>query len=187
MARRELPTEAMRRPPRTLVAFVAAGWAFGLLDSRIPMPSSSTVFWAGNLGAPWLVLPFLTGWTRPSRRWALLGGALTCVAAMIGFFGPGSGWGPASTAFVAGWIVAGALAGRLYGRFGFTWARLRTLWDGLALAVPFICEPLVWSWGLGYSQGRLPIWYAELAAGLALLVWVVVASRRRPLGKSAEG
>ena len=79
---------AMRRA-LLLVAFLLAGWTFGLLDSRIPMPSSSAVFWVGNLGAPWLVLPFLVGWIAPSRRRALLGGALTCVAAMVGFFGPG--------------------------------------------------------------------------------------------------
>jgi hypothetical protein len=168
----------MRRPPFTLVAFVAAGWAFGLLDSLIPMPHVSGVFWAGNLGAPWLVLPFLTGWTQPSRRLALPGGALTCVAAMVGFFGPGSGWGPASLFFEASWVGVAILAGGLYGRFGFTWARSRTMLDGLALAVPFIVEPPVWSCGLGYSQGRLPIWYAELAVGIVLLVWVVTASRR---------
>ena len=67
----------MRRPSLILVISVVGGWAFGLLDSRIPMPSSSTVFWTGNLGAPWLVLPFLAGWTSPSRRRAILGGALT--------------------------------------------------------------------------------------------------------------
>ena len=170
-----------------LVAFLVSGWVFGLLDSRIPLPSGSTVFWAGNLGAPWLVLPFLTGWTQPSRHRALLGGALTCVAAMVGFFGPGSGWGPASAAFVTGWVTVGALAGGLYGRFGFAWGRSRTLLEGLALAVPFIVEPLVWWWGLGYSQGRLPIWYAELVVGVVLLVRVVVASRGFSSRKTAEG
>ncbi len=170
-----------------LIAFLLAGWAFGLLDSRIPMPHASGAFWAGNLGAPWLALPFLAGWAAPSRRRALLAGALTCVAAMVGFFGSGSGWGPASAAFVAGWIAVGALAGGLYGRFGFAWGRSRALLEGLALAVPFILEPLVWSWGLGYSQGHLPIWYAELAAGLALLGYVVAANRRGALlGGTAE-
>ena len=170
---------AMPRRALLFIAFLLAGWTFGLLDSRIPMPSSSAVFWVGNLGAPWLVLPFLVGWTQPSRRWALLGGAFTCGTAMVGFFGPGSGWGPASAAFVGGWVAVGALAGGLYGRFGFTWGCSRTLLDGLALAVPFLLEPLAWSWGLGYSQGRLPIWYAEVAVGIVLIVWVVTASRRR--------
>jgi hypothetical protein len=177
----------MRRPSLILAVFIAGSWVFGLLDSHIPLPSGSAVFWAGNLGAPWLLLPFLAGWTQPSRRRALLGGALTCVAAMVGFFGPGSGWGPASIAFVAGWIAAGALAGGLYGRFGFAWGRSRALLKGLALAVPFILEPLAWSWGFGYSQGRLPIWYAELAVGLALVVWVVVASRGSSSNKTEEG
>jgi hypothetical protein len=168
------------------IAFTLAGWTFGLLDSRIPMPTSSTALWAGNLGAPWLVLPFCAGWAQGAKRWPLASGALTCTAAMVGFFGPGSGWGPASVAFVAGWIAVGALAGGLYGRFGFAWGRSRALLEGLALAVPFILEPLAWRWGLGYSQGP-PIRNAELAAGLALLVYVVCASRRRALpGRTAE-
>jgi hypothetical protein len=168
----------MRRPPFTLVVFIAAGWAFGLLDSRIPMPPTSGAFWAGNLGAPWLVLPFLAGWTRPSRPWAPLAGALTCVAAMIGFFGPGSGWGPVSAAFVAGWIAAGALAGGLYGRFGFTWGRSHALLVGLALAVPFILEPWFWSLGFGYRRGSMAYWYSETAAGVALVVTVLLVRRQ---------
>lgn len=178
---------AMPRRALLLIAFLLAGWTFGLLDSRIPMPSSSEVFWVGNLGAPWLVLPFLAGWIAPSRQRALLGGALTCVAAMVGFFGPGSGWGPASLFFVASWVGIAVLAGGLYGLFGFTWGRSRTLLDGLALAVPFIVEPLAWSWGFGYSQGRLPTWSVELAVGLMLLVWVVVASRRRAMATTRAG
>jgi hypothetical protein len=58
----------MHRTPDALVALIAAAWAFGLLDSRIPMPHAPGVFWAGNLGAPWLVLPFLAdraGGLRP--------------------------------------------------------------------------------------------------------------------------
>ena len=42
---------AMRRRLLLIVAFMLAGWAFGVLDSRIPMPRSSTVFWVGNLGS----------------------------------------------------------------------------------------------------------------------------------------
>jgi hypothetical protein len=162
-----------------LAGFVLIAWAFGVLDSRIPMPSSSSVFWAGNLGSPWLVLPFLAGWAQRSRGWALAGGTLVCTASMVGFFGPGGGWGPASLAFVASWLLVAALAGLVYGLFGETWGHSRALLDGLALALPFILEPLAWSLGLGYAQGPVPIWYAETVVGVALLVWVLVASRRR--------
>ena len=68
----EVDWAAMRRRLLLLAAFVLAGWAFGVLDSRIPMPSSSTVFWVGNLGSTWLVLPFLAGWAQRSRPWACL-------------------------------------------------------------------------------------------------------------------
>lgn len=176
----------MTRRLLILFAFILAGWAFGLLDSRIPMPASSTIFWAGNLGSPWIVLPFLAGWAQGSRGWAersrgwaLAAGALACAAAMVGFFGPGGGWGPASFVFVTSWLAVGALAGGLYGLFGDTWGRSRTLLDGLALALPFILEPLVWSVGFGYARGATAYWYGEAAVGVALLVLVVVANRRR--------
>jgi hypothetical protein len=170
---------AMRRRLLLLVLFVLAGWAFGVLDSRIPMPSSSTVFWAGNLGSTWLVLLFLAGWVQRSRPWALVGGLVTSEASMVGFFLLGGAWGPASFAFVASLLLVGALAGGVYGLFGESWGRSRALLDGLALALPFVLEPWAWSLGLGYAQGPLPIWYAETAVGLALFVWVIVASRRR--------
>jgi hypothetical protein len=150
-----------------------------MLDSRIPMPASPTVFWLGNLGSTWLVLPFLAGWAQGSRAWALAAGVVTSVASMVGFFLLGGAWGPASFAFVASWILVGALAGAVYGLFGESWGRSRALLDGLALAVPFVVEPWAWSLGLGYLQGPWLLWSVETAVGLALVVWVVVASRRR--------
>jgi hypothetical protein len=177
----------MRRRLFLLIAFILAAWAFGVLDSRIPMPSSSAVFWAGNLGSPWLVLPFLVGWAQRSRGWALAGGVLVGTASMVGFFGPGGAWGPASFAFVASWLLVGALAGGVYGLFGDTWGRSRALLDGLALALPFIVEPWALSLGLGYAQGPVPYWYVETAVGVALLVWVVVASRRRAVQAQGAG
>ena len=132
---------AMPRRLLLLVAFTLAGWAFGVLDSRIPMPSSSTIFWVGNLGSTWLVLPFLAGWAQGSRPWSLVGGLMTSVASMVGFFLLGGAWGPASLAFVASWIVVGALAGAIYGLLGESWGRTRGLLDGLALALPFVLEP----------------------------------------------
>jgi hypothetical protein len=98
---------------------------------------------------------------------------------MVGFFGPGGGWGSASFAFVASWLLVGALTGLLYGLFGHAWGRSRALLDGLALAVPFILEPWAWSVGLGYVQGPVLYWYIETVVGLALLVGVIVANRRR--------
>ena len=178
---------AMRRRLLLIVAFMLAGWAFGVLGSRIPMPSSSTVFWLGNLGSPWLVLPFLAGWVQRSRPWALAAGCVTSEASMVGFFLLGGAWGPASFAFVASWLLVGALAGLAYGPLGESWGRSRALPDGLALALPFIVEPWAWSSGLGVAQGRVPIWYVETAAGLALLVWVIIASRRRAAPTEGAG
>jgi hypothetical protein len=177
--RAKVDCRAMRRRLLLIIAFMLAGWAFGVLDSRIPMPSSSTDFWVGNLGSTWLVLPFLAGWAQRSRPWALVSGLLTSEASMVGFFLLGGAWGPASFVFVASWLLVGALAGLVYGLFGDGWGRSRALLDGLALALPFILEPWAWSLGLSYAQGPLPIWYTETVVGVALLAWVIMASRRR--------
>ena len=40
-------------------------------------------------------------------------------------------------------------------------------------------EPFAWAWALGYTQGPYPVWYVEVVVGVALVVWVVLASRRR--------
>jgi hypothetical protein len=168
----------MRRHLAVLIGFVGAGWAFGVVDSRIPVPDSATVFWAGNLASPWLVLPFLAGWVQRSRPWALASGLAASEASMLGFFWLGGVWEPAPLGFVAPWLLVGALTGLAYGRFGESWGRSRTLLDGLALALPFVLEPWILSRGLGYAQGAVPVWYMETAVGLVLLVWVVVASRR---------
>jgi hypothetical protein len=69
------------------------------------------------------------------------------------------------------------------GSSGAARGRCRKVWPWLCLSSS---NPLVWSWGFGYSQGRLPIWYAELAFGLALLVWVVASSRGFSSSKTAE-
>jgi hypothetical protein len=167
----------VRRKLLVLAAFAAAAWAFGMLDSRIPQPASPAAFWVGNLGSPWIVLPFLVGWVQGVRRWAPASGLLVCCAGMIGFFGPGGAWGPVSFAFVSGWLVVAALTGALYGRFGERWGRSRALLDGLALALPFVVEPLAW-WAVGYEQGAWSVWYAEVAVGAGLVVWVLVSVRR---------
>ena len=177
----------MRRRLLLLIAFLVAGWAFGALDSRIPGSSTPGVFWVGNLASPWIVLPFFVGWAQRSRRWALAGGMLTCTASMVGFFGPGGAWGPASFAFVISWLLVGALAGLAYGLFGESWGRSRALLDGLALALPFVLEPWAWSLSLGSVQGPVLIWYVETAVGVALLVWVVVASRRHAAHAKGTG
>lgn len=83
--------------------------------------------------------------------------------------------------------MVGALTGLLYGLFGHAWGRSRALLDGLALAVPFILEPWAWSVDLGYVQGPALYWYIETAVGLALLVGVIVANRRRAAQTRAAG
>ena len=137
------------------------------------------MFWLGNLGSTWLVLPFVGGWVQRSRGWALATGAASCTAAMVGFFLLGGAAPTAPIGFAGPWLLFGALTGAVWGLFGFRWGCTRGLFDGLALAVPFVLEPLAWAYALGYTQGPYPVWYVEAAVGVALVAWVVLANRRR--------
>ncbi|MGZ3583215.1 MAG: hypothetical protein ACXWQR_17085 [Ktedonobacterales bacterium] len=181
-----------------LLAFIVGGGLFGRAISLIPSPSEVTMFWVSNLSSPWLVLAFLAGWSQRSRLWAAGTGALADVASIVGFYGqflfiganPG---GPLIRAtplvfplvfwleynlshwlhFVAPWVLIAIVTGAAYGLLGYWWGRHRSIVAGALVALPFIAEPWLWRIYLGYYKGPLILWIAEVALGVALLVWVI--------------
>ncbi len=68
-----------------LAAFVIGGGVYGFATSSIPSPHAVTVFWMGNLCAPWLVLSFFAGRSQAAWRWAAVAGALADVACVGGW------------------------------------------------------------------------------------------------------
>jgi hypothetical protein len=145
---------------------------------------------SGRLSAPWLVLPFIAGWTqRDAKRAAVLG--LACTAAAL--FGYGAmTLSPVENshanlqsiaAFVRSEsrvIMAGLVTGPLFGWFGQQW-RTRRAWLGaLVTAVAVCCEPLA-RVPAGRAIRFQAVWIAEVAAGLALVAYIAVARARHRL------
>ncbi len=169
-----------------IVALVLA-FAFGAADQYVG--SFSAYPWAADislLSAPWLVLAFFAGWTqRDPRRGAVLG--LACTAsALVGYglmtlspaenaqltLGTASGFvnseGPV--------LIGGVVTGPLYGWLGSRWRTGRAWPAALAAAGALCLEPLARQWAGRAIQFRA-VWAAEVTLGLAMLAYVVIASR----------
>lgn len=182
----------MRRAA-VLVACAAVGFLFGFGTSSIPSPHDVSVFWIGNLCAPWLVLSFFAGRMQRSLGWAVLAGVLVDVACVVGFYirfltldplklglPPATPLTTVATTslrhwlfFIALWLAAGAVGGAVYGALGSSWRRSKPLAAGLAVALPFVAEPGLWPLRNGYYQGPWFIWAVEVAVGLAVALCVV--------------
>jgi hypothetical protein len=170
-----------------VAAFLLAGGLFGRAMSTIPSPDSPSVFWIGNLCAPWLVLSFLAGRAQTAWPLALLSGVLTDVACVAGFYLTFLTIAPLTVPlighwlqFTAAWFVAAILGGATYGALGHLWHRSHSLAAGLALAAPFIAEPALWPLRTGRYQGPWPIWAAEVVVGATVAALVLVLRRRQP-------
>jgi hypothetical protein len=76
--------------------------------------------------------------------------------------------------------LAGVAAGLVYGVFGFLGHRSRPLVAGLALALPFFVEPVLWPIRNGHYQGPSGLWAVEVSVGF-LFVSSVLTFRRRSM------
>jgi hypothetical protein len=182
-----------------LVLSALAGALLGLFMSSLPAPSDIGTFWVGNFSAPWAVLAFGAGWAQRSRLWAAIGGVAAEVAIVAGFYAQGLVLDPdrfllpRSTGlltliettlshwlwFIAPWVAVAIGAGVVYGLLGRWWGQSRSIVAGVAIALPFIVEPVAWRVYDGFGKGPLVVWLVEIAVGITLLGWVLVA--RRPL------
>ena len=158
-------------------------------------------FWVGNFSAPWLVLAFVAGRTQRSLALGMLAGVLADVGCVVGFHlgfltldplelgmpATSGGWSVATTSFahwigfIARWLLAALLAGAAHGAPGWWWRRSRAAIAGLAVAAPFLAEPLPWPLRNGYYHGPWPLWAAEIVVGLAILAALRTRTRRDAL------
>lgn len=163
-------------------AFGAGDQYLGSLSRFVPWAADASL-----LSAPWLVLPFLAGWTqRTPRRAALLG--LTGTAAAFAAYGlmtlsPVEG-ARLTLVSVRGFaiseapaLVGGLVTGPLFGWLGYRWATRREPAAALATAGLVCLEPLA----------RIPVdrairfdgvWEAEVAAGLAMAAYALAVAKR---------
>jgi hypothetical protein len=171
-----------------VVAAVLLSAAFGAGDQYLG--SMSWHPWTADislLSAPWLVLPFLAGWTQRDARRAMLLGFGCTVAALIGYgvmtLSPVENAHltvASATAFVhseARVIVGGLVTGPLFGWFGHRWRTDRAWLGALATAAAVSLEPVA-RIPAGNAIRFRAVWTAEVAAGVAMAVYVLVAARR---------
>ena len=182
-----------------ITAAVAGALAYGYLTAHIPSPRDAGVFWVSNLSAPWLALAFLAGWPQRSPLWGALAGVCAGVACVVGFYAQFFSFGdpnrlglsPATplaerlvadfggwVSFAAPWLLAGVLAGAVFGSLGACWGKWRTRAAGVLLAAAFIFESAAWYL---YNDALWPpysIWFTEICFGILLLAWVLTAAHR---------
>jgi hypothetical protein len=159
--------------------------AFGAGDQYLG--SLSWHPWAADvslLSAPWLVLPFLAGWSQRSPRQAALLGLGCTLAALTGYgvmtLSPIENAHP-TWQTVSGFVhsearvfVGGLASGPLFGWLGYRWRTERAWIGALATAIAVALEPLA------HSVAGDPIRFhavasAEVAVGLAMGIYVVAA------------
>jgi len=168
------------------------GLAFGAVDQYLGSLISLGP-WAASvsgLSAPWLVLPFVAGWTQRTPARAMAAGLAATSAALLGYFVmtvsplegvPVSGFAHGLLEVARSnrlWIAGGVVTAPLYGLLGRRW-RSRRSWASAALLAGCVClEPCArWaSVGLPPARG---VWLAEIAAGLCLGAYFVAVKRRR--------
>jgi hypothetical protein len=181
-----------------LLAITTAGFVYGLATSYIPMPGHGvvSVFWLGNLCAPWLVLAFVAGRLQSTWAWSAAAGILVDVACVVGFyfrdFDVHARWSDDPNAPAPGlatqvlhflkiydqWFAVALLGGAVYGALGWMWRRSRWLPAGLAVAAGFLAEPVLWPLYNGFYKGPWFLWAVEVGAGFVVAGCFVAASRR---------
>jgi hypothetical protein len=191
---------------------IAVGVVFGGGDQYLGTLTSFTALgsWTiavSGMSAPWLVLPFVFGWSQVRPRRAMLLGLVATQAALVGYIvmtlspveGVATGEFPAALRAMllnggvhganVTWVVAGLITGPLYGLLGQR-LRVRRSWISVALVTGALClEPLA-----RHAVGRLPppgvVWEIEVAAGVAAAACFATAmlARRRagPPGPSVH-
>lgn len=176
---------------------VIAGLAFGAADqylgSRVTLGS-----WAATvslMSAPWLILPFVVGWTQDRARRAMRLGLVVTASALVGYFvmtlSPVEGVPiarfPADmvdlvrSGYNPVYILGGLVTGPLYGYLGYRW-RVDRSWVSAALVAGALClEPLARR-AVGQLSPPAFAWETEVALGAAVAVFflLVALAHRSP-------
>jgi hypothetical protein len=170
--RRWVPGTALR-----LCVIVVAGYLYGLGTTHLPAPDTGSVFWLGNLGAPYVLIPFLAGAWRFRAKVAPFAGAIGAAAAVAGFYHfltvgnvvnmqldlpvtvtarsvvirAYANW---FRTFLLGdpggrpWLSVAIIVGLIFGYLGYRWWQKGDRLGVIIVAAVLIAEPLVYLSGL---------------------------------------
>ncbi|MFL5951203.1 MAG: DUF6518 family protein [Gaiellaceae bacterium] len=176
----------MRRSALPIALAVAFGAADQFLGARAWVVGS----WATDaslLSAPWLLVAFVAGRSQRTAKRAVILGFVCTIAALVGYWA--MTLSPIEGAVVtlrgvrgllagqSAYAVGGVVTGPFFGWLGYRWRR-RDWVSALAVALVISCEPLA-HLAAGAAVSFDGVWAAEVAAGLAMALYVVVAARRR--------
>jgi hypothetical protein len=173
------------------VAFLC-GWAAG----RTEAPDDASVFWIGNLAAPYLVIGFVAGaWVARKAAAAAAAGALSVVAAVAGFYdilrivtvtNLDEGLAPDVPRWSAvlqslgrwlslmlwgntPWLMIGVVVGLVTGLLGYRWRVRGGRLEAFAVGAALVVEPVVY---LGKLNARVPGLGAAYAASVHnVVIW----------------
>lgn len=177
----------------TIALALLLSFVFGGVDQYLG--SFSAHPWMADvslLSAPWVVLPFVAGWTQPTAKRAVWLGLGCTFVALAGYcvmtLSPIEN-AHFSLAGVVGFVrsdprvfVGGLVTGPLFGWFGYRWRRDRAWWAAMAVAGALCLEPLV-RLPAGEPIRASSVWLVEIAAGVALAAYFAVrtvATHREP-------
>lgn len=176
---------------------MVVGLVFGGVDQYLGSGRSLVVFgWpstASQMSAPWLILPFVFGWSqvRPGR--AMLLGMVATQSALAGYFAltlsplegvPLDRFPEGLQALLlngglhggnVAWVVAGLVTGPLYGLLGQRW-RVRRSWISAVLVTGALLLEPVARQAVGQLAPPSMVWIAEIAMGAATAVAFVIAA-----------
>ena len=175
----------------TIAIALVLSFLFGGVDQYLG--SFSAHPWMADvslLSAPWVVLPFLAGWTRRDSKRAIWVGLGCTFAALAGYclmtLSPIEN-AHFSLAGVVGFVrsdppvfVGALVTGPLFGWLGFRWHRDRAWWAAVAVAGALCLEPLA-RLVAGQAIRASNVWIAEVAIGVAVALYFAYrshASRR---------
>lgn len=170
---------------------VTAATVFGMADQFLGARASVLGFWAIDtslLSAPWLLVAFVAGWSQETAKRALFLGLACTFAALAGYWAmtlsPVEG-AEATSRELRGLLLSnsaligfGFITGPLFGWFGQRWRSGRERKTALVAALAVCCEPLAHA-AAGTAVTFSGVWAAETAAGVLLVLYVVIAGRRR--------
>lgn len=178
----------MRRSLLPIALAAGFGAADQFLGARFYVLGSWAID-ASLLSAPWLLIAFVAGWSQATARRAALLGLACTVAALLGYCAMTLSPVEGASVTIAGvrglligqwrWALGGVVTGPLFGWLGFRWHTRRDWASVLAVALVVACEPLAHA-AAGTTIGSRGVWEAEVAAGLAIAVLGLAATRRRP-------
>jgi len=191
--------------PKRMAALTVAALAFGVAVAVLKGGGAGVRDSIGNMSAPWLLLPYFAGTLSRGWKRGALTGAVTCLAAVTGFYVAESvvldlGDHPWLTdlALTLGagryYFAAALVCGPLFGAIGGARTRWRHVVTAAVVGLALIGEPLVlfaWLGGQGMApsdSGMIiryaPLWIGEMVLGLLLSVGILTGALQgaaRPL------